>query len=171
LKKLYYIRHGQSVWNVQGRMAGVSETPLTDHGRAQAKKAGQHAKAKGMHFDLIVSSPLSRAFETAQLVAKEVGYPVDKIIKNDLLIEQDFGVGEGADWMPREKRNWKGMESNDHVKVRAQQALDWLESLQADSVLVVSHSAFGRAMRSIVREEFPMHLSLGLPNAEIQEWL
>lgn len=171
MKHLYYIRHGESHWNVQKRMAGVSETPLTENGRQQAQKAGLHAKQKGLQFDLIVSSPLSRALETAQIVAAAVGYPKDKIIQSALLLEQDFGAGEGSPWVNRHERAWKDMEDHEAVLARARKALDWIETFPAERVLVVGHSAFGRGLRSIVREEFPMMQSPGLPNAEIQEWL
>src|SRR5581483_5723923 len=75
MKKLYFIRHGESVSNVERWHAGRIDTPLTERGRQQAREAGKKAKAQKLHFDLIVSSPLSRALETARIIAKEIGYP------------------------------------------------------------------------------------------------
>lgn len=98
MKKLYFVRHGLSEMNVQGLMAGTTDTPLTDLGRKQAKKAGQ--SAKDLNINLIVSSPLSRALKTAQIIAQEIGYPKNKIILNQLLIERDHGSLEGKTWSP-----------------------------------------------------------------------
>lgn len=67
------MRHGLSVLNVRGIRAGHIETPLTDEGRQQARRAGQAAKK--YQIDTIVCSPLSRAHETAAIVAKEIGIP------------------------------------------------------------------------------------------------
>src|SRR5690606_14158884 len=89
MRKLYFIRHGLSELNAQGLYAGHTETPLTEEGRLQAKQAGQGAT--GLGIDLIVSSPLERALETAQIVAHEIGYPEESIITDDRLIERHFG--------------------------------------------------------------------------------
>src|SRR5690606_2527197 len=71
MKKLYFIRHGLSVMNRQGVFSGSIDTPLTDEGRKQAKRAGKLARDFGI--DYIVSSPLARALETAQIIAGEIG--------------------------------------------------------------------------------------------------
>jgi broad specificity phosphatase PhoE len=172
VKKLYFIRHGQSEFNVRGLFAGRTETPLTEDGRAQAKRTGKVAKTKGLQVDLIISSPLSRALETAQIVAREINYPLNKIVISEQMIERDFGEGEGTPWIadPR-KRNFKGMETDDELVVRARKALDWIEELPADSIVVVSHGSIGRALRSLVKEDFPMSHPHKLSNAELYEWL
>ena len=66
MKKLYFIRHGLSEGNVQEIWSGSTDTPLHTEGRAQAKAAGQ--KAKKLKIDLVVSSPMSRAKETAEII-------------------------------------------------------------------------------------------------------
>lgn len=170
MKKLYFIRHGLSELNVQGKFAGTTETPLTDEGRRQAKAAGQLARQHDI--DLIVASPLSRALETAQIIAKEISYPADKILTNKLLIERDFGELEGKPWAPDLNLDgFSDIETDDTLTERAHLALKWLNSFQADNILVVSHGAFGRALRSILRTEYPMTRRAPLKNAELHQWL
>lgn len=170
MRKLYFIRHGLSELNVQGKFAGHTETPLTDEGRHQAKNAGELAKHYAI--DLIVSSPLSRALETAQIIAKEIGYPQDKIMVHKLLIERAFGVLEGQPWAP--DLNLDGisdLETDDTLISRAHLALHWLESLPANNILVVSHGGFGRALRSAIRAETTLDLHDRLQNAQIHQWI
>lgn len=170
MQKLYYIRHGLSELNVQGRFAGRTETPLTKEGRAQAKKAGQ--LAKDYKIDLIVCSPMSRTLETAQIIAGEINYPSSKIIESDLLIERNFGSMEGQPWSPDlDLDGIVDLETDDVLIERARLALKWLESLEADNILVVSHGGFGRALRSVIRSEFPLDYSLRLQNAELHQWI
>ena len=69
--KRAFLRHGQTEWNREGRMQGTSDIPLNDTGRAQAREAAEHLGHGD--WDEIVSSPLVRARETAEIVAAELG--------------------------------------------------------------------------------------------------
>lgn len=172
MKKLFYVRHGKTELNAAGLIAGVTETPLTEEGREQAREAGRDAKGLGV--DLIVCSPMGRTRETAELIAKQIGLPEDKIIANDLLIERNFGELEAKPYIPKETRGplaSYGAEVDEELVKRARKALDWIESLDADTILVVGHAGFGRALRSLVQEDFPMSHPHRLANAEIHQWL
>ena len=156
--------------NVGGRWSGTTETELTDEGRAQAKIAGE--SAKNLQIDYIACSPLTRAKETAKIIAKEIGYPVNKIHINPMLIERHFGELEGKTWDP--DLNIDGIadiETPETILKRAQFALEWLHSIEAEHILVVSHGSFGRALRSLILEEFPFHGPDRLKNAEVQRWI
>lgn len=169
MKRIYFCRHGLSELNVKGHFAGSTDTPLVAEGRKQARKAGK--KAKELDIDLIVASPLSRAHETAQIIAKELDYPIDQIHTSDLLTERHFGELENKPWSP--DLNLDGIadiETVDSLLERAHLALQWIESLPGDTVLVVSHGSFGRALRSVLLIEHPFHDSEKLPNAEIILW-
>ncbi len=169
VKKLYFVRHGLTEMNVAGLFAGHTETPLTDEGRAQAKAAGTAAKQLGI--DTIVSSPLNRAVETAQIMATEIGYPIERIHTNSVLIERYFGAQEGKPWAP--DFNLDGIsdaEHDDTLVARAKVALEWLKTFEGQTILVVSHGGFGRAMRSILRPDYPMTSYVQLKNAEIYDW-
>ena len=69
------IRHGQTNWNVEGRMQGREEVPLNENGIAQAKEAALGMKAAcdaiGLRFNKIISSPLERAVDTAKIISDE----------------------------------------------------------------------------------------------------
>ena len=166
MKHLYFCRHGQSVLNQQGRLAGSTETPLTDDGRLQARLAGQSATDFGI--DYIVCSPQSRALETAQIIARELGYPETKLDINSLVIERHFGAMEGHAWHP--DLNLDGIidaETVDSVIERARMTLKHLETVDADTVLIVSHGSFGRALRHIIHPEIPFARVNRFENAQI----
>lgn len=166
MKRLYFIRHGLSEMNLQGVFAGLTNTPLTDEGRTQAKAAGK--KAKALSIDHIVCSPLDRAHETARIIAKEIGYPQNDIELNSLLIERDFGSLEGQPWsLDVNVDGFTDVETSGSLLSRARLALDFLESLEYDNILVVSHGALGRAIRHHVLSEFPFSHPHRIPNAEI----
>ncbi len=95
LKKtnIYIVRHGQTDWNVQKKMQGRSDIPLNAHGEQQAQQTGLGLKAQGIQFDRVYSSPLCRAFKTAQLIS---GFKEEQIIKEPRIIEFAFGKAEGA---------------------------------------------------------------------------
>jgi len=169
MKHLYVIRHGQSVANVAGVLSGHTDHALTDEGRAQARRAGEQAKELGI--DYIVSSPLARAYETAKIIAREIGYPTDGIEVNPLLIKRNFGTLEGTPYTPDyDADGIEGAEREHELRARAEQLYDYLRTIDADNVLLVSHGSTARMIRSVVvphvpfRSDAPGH---HFPNAEI----
>lgn len=81
MKTLFLIRHAHS-----GRKSGVSDDAkrsLSDRGRAEAAEMGRRLKTKGVNFDAFYSSVAKRAYETAEIVAKETGFPVENIIRDE----------------------------------------------------------------------------------------
>ena len=75
MHKLYFTRHGETVWNVENKICGMTDSPLTERGRAQARALGQKVKAGGYAIDEILYSPLSRAADTAMAIAEATGLP------------------------------------------------------------------------------------------------
>jgi len=97
--EVYIIRHGKTDWNKECRFQGAKDIPLNEEGRQAARKLGE--RLKDIHFDDIFSSPLSRAYETAQIVLGSLS-PSKGPRKNDLLTEISFGEMEGVpfdEWM------------------------------------------------------------------------
>jgi len=90
--KLFLIRHGQTVFNAEHKIAGQIETELTELGKEQAQNFAKELKNKGIVFDAILCSPLKRAKDTAEFIAKEIKTPI--IYEADL---QEFynGIFEG----------------------------------------------------------------------------
>lgn len=154
MKHLYYLRHGESVANVEGVWSGGdNDSPLTEHGREQAKKAGQDAVAAGLLFDIIYASPMQRARDTAESIANATGYPLDKIIFIDELKERFFGElehtnhGEAvADYYIHESGidHYKGVEKLQDFYDRTSGALDTICARPEDTILIVCHGAVGR---------------------------
>jgi broad specificity phosphatase PhoE len=93
------LRHGESVGNAESRWQGQADYPLTDTGRAQARALAQRWKAEEMKFDLIITSPLLRAKETAEIIGKALNAQVEV---DDLWLERDNG--EFAGLTPSEAR-------------------------------------------------------------------
>lgn len=167
MKHVYYCRHGLSVMNAQGLLAGSTDTPLADKGREQARKAGEAAaKVKP---DVIIASPLLRAYETAQIIAEACHIPPEKIIVSPLVVERDFGNLEGTPWVPgRNFDNEPSVEPYEHIMERARKAKALIDALPDKKVLLVSHGAFIRAIRSLYQPELPYaNATANMPNAEI----
>ncbi len=90
---LFLLRHGRSLGNENGFLQGQQDIPLTDEGRSQAQLLAERWIEDDIHFDLILTSPLSRAAETAEIIAAKLGSPVE----NDaLLMERNVGSLSGA---------------------------------------------------------------------------
>jgi broad specificity phosphatase PhoE len=89
---LVFLRHGESLGNAQSRWQGQSDYPLTEQGRAQAHALAERWKAENVHFDLVLSSPLVRAKETAQIIAAALQA---KIELDPIWMERAIGEMEG----------------------------------------------------------------------------
>lgn len=90
--KLYVARHGETQWNLEGKVCGRTDLPLTEKGLRQAQALAE--KMGECKIDLIISSPLLRARQTAAATAEKWGIPM---LVDDRLTEQNFGIYEGAD--------------------------------------------------------------------------
>lgn len=89
--KLFVARHGETEWNAQDKVCGLTDLSLTETGREQARKLAQ--TAQGKEIKVILASPLKRAQETAGIVGEALGLPVET---EPLLIEQNYGIYEGV---------------------------------------------------------------------------
>lgn len=89
--KLYMVRHGETDWNKERRIQGQVDIPLNEFGRHLAKETGKGLS--DISFDLCISSPLSRAVETAELILGGRDVPVEK---DSRIVEMAFGVWEGG---------------------------------------------------------------------------
>lgn len=90
MQKIYLVRHGQSEWNYQKKVQGQQDILLTDLGRIQAKKIG--SRLKNEEIDLIYSSDLKRAYETAIIIGNELDKKVNRL---ECFREIAFGKWEG----------------------------------------------------------------------------
>ena len=87
---IFLIRHGQTDWNLNKKVQGFTDIPLNDFGRLQAEEIRE--KLKDIDFDLVVSSPLQRAYETAKIICENRNL---EILKDERIKERDFRLNEG----------------------------------------------------------------------------
>ena len=93
MTKIYLARHGQDLDNAAGILNGRRDQPLSPLGAEQAHQLSAKILGSGIRFDKIYSSPLQRAFETAQIISMALG--MNHPEKMELLIERDFGSMSG----------------------------------------------------------------------------
>jgi uncharacterized phosphatase len=145
------LRHGQTDWNINFLLQGVTDIPMNETGLAQVRLAAQAIRAKD--WDIVLTSPLSRARQTAEIIAAHVGF--DQIVENELLIERSFGEAEGLSheqWRAKYSNldEIPGGESRTQLAARSQLLLDLVASeFKGKRVLAVSHGALIRGLLSI----------------------
>ena len=170
MKHLYFVRHGESVMNKEGFFSGVTDTPLTETGQEQARQAG--LSLQDTKIDCIVASPITRAYDTAVIIAKEIGYDPAKIITCDDLVERDFGPMEGEVYTTKINLDAiDGVEHSSELVERVAKGLKFIEGLEAETVLVVSHGAVGRALRVLLQDDVRYHQTERFKNAQVAKLL
>ncbi len=166
MKHLYFMRHGLSVMNQQGIFSSSSDTSLAEEGIMQCHEAAK--TFKGIRIDAIITSPLKRAYDSARIIAEDIGFPVDKIIVSDYLVERDFGPLEGTQYTRKHNLDQiDGVEHSTSVIVRAEAAMQLINQLDADTVFVVGHGSIGRALRHITNPDLDYSKATGFNNAEV----
>ena len=88
--KIYFVRHGETIWNKEKRIQGQSDIPLNEYGKELAEITAD--AIKDIPFDIVYSSPLIRAKETAEILVKKRNL---EIHEDNRLLEMSFGEGEG----------------------------------------------------------------------------
>ena len=170
MKKLYLLRHGQTEFNVKKLVQGRCDSPLTDLGRKQAGMAAAWLKSHD-----VVSSPLGRAMDTAQLVATELLGPDAAVEPCEGIIERCYGTFEEGPhdalptdvWDPGEDLVPFGGEGSRALQERMVGTLTNLMGAEGiETLLAVSH---GSASRQFIRAAAPegFELPTKLPNCAI----
>lgn len=170
---VHITRHGQTKWNLEGKTQGQQNIPLNETGEQQAQELG--GVFQGILIDRIVSSDLSRAYKTAQIIGEHIGLPVEI---HSGLREQAFGQFEGKSWHEYEQHFYEAtkhlssdeernrhklhesMESDEEVAQRVLQTLEELvEQTATKNILAVSHGfvmlGLLRHFRFGTRDELP----------------
>ena len=154
---LVLVRHGQTDWNRTRRIQGASDIPLNDVGRRQARDAAATLADGG--WAAVYTSPLSRAAETASIVAAGLGLPEPVVVPG--LAERGYGLAEGltGDEVRERFRGAPvpGRESVQSVLARALEELDGLaERHPDDGIVVVTHGGvIGALIRWLTDEQLP----------------
>lgn len=160
--RIYAARHGETRWNVENKVCGRTDLPLTEAGQQQALALAE--KVGKLNIDLIVCSPMLRARQTAAASAEKWGIPVTV---DDRLIEQDYGIYEGVsrfdEGFLHNKRQfafrYPGGESMMDVAHRVYDLLEEIRDTHAGkNVLLVCHGGVCRLIRTyfedMTNEEF-----------------
>ena len=159
LVRVALVRHGETDWNVDGRLQGSSDIPLNDIGRRQAREAGTVLTAEP--WDVLLSSPLSRAAETADIIGHVVG--LERSGDDADLVERRFGHAEGMTgyeaWAHWPDGAYPGAESYHDLAVRGRRGLDRIASVHpGEKVVAVAHGGVIRAI---------LHTVMGRPAPRI----
>jgi uncharacterized phosphatase len=152
MTELYLVRHGETDWNRERRIQGLTDIPLNDTGREQARRTG--ALLARREWEAVYSSPLSRAAETAAIIADALGLPAPRPL--DAVVERNYGEAEGLDFAGLEARfpgEVPGRESREAVAARVVPALiELAERHPGERLVIVSH---GGAIRAALSEVDP----------------
>lgn len=149
---LYVARHGQTQWNLENKVCGRTDLPLTEEGWKQAWLLAE--RTKDLQIDVIISSPMLRARQTAEPAAELHGL---EILVDDRLIEQDYGIYEGVSRFDEgflsNKRHfayrYPGGESMMDVAHRIYSLLDELrQKYVGKNILLVCHGGVCRCVRT-----------------------
>ena len=172
------VRHGETDWNVQGRLQGQTDIPLNDSGKIQARKCGEFLSND--HWDVIISSPLKRAKETADIIGEFVDSPI--IIKEEF-IEKYFGDAEGLSADEREAafidKNYPNQENQENLRERLLKGLqDIVTEYPEKKVIVVAHGAVIHMILRMMSNENIVSKQTRLSNAclstikyELHSWI
>ena len=95
MKRLVLLRHGQSRWNLENSFTGWADVDLSDHGKLEARKAGQWLKAEGYSFDVAYTSVLKRAIRTLWIVMDEMNLMYIPVYPSWRLNERHYGALQG----------------------------------------------------------------------------
>lgn len=148
--RLIAVRHGETLWNKEGRQQGHLDSPLTDLGKAQAQALAQGLK--GQPIDLVVSSDLGRARQTADIItsALDQKYITDpRLRERNLGCFQTFTMEEVRDKFPEEYRKFRGFDPDfpipggESLRQRYERTVGWAEHQATQTpeatVLAVCH--------------------------------
>ena len=177
MSKLYFVRHGESEWNVADKICGRTDIPLTKRGHEQAEETGKKIVAEGIKADEILYSPLLRAADTAKHISGMTGIPAHM---EPRLIEQNFGIWEGtsprnsAEFLEAKKDFLNRYGNGESMFELAQRIYNLLDELRQDenkTYLLVAHNGIARVVESyfhdMTNEDYA---AAGIKNCEMVEY-
>lgn len=174
MKKILVIRHGQTNWNLENRIQGRTDTNLNPKGIEQAYGVSQNLKDKKI--DLIISSPLKRTRQTAEIINRNRNIPM---MIDNRLIEISYGELEGKLTNEIKKRGdfgntidgktYKKAETSEDFIKRVFNFLEDLKEFKEDNILLVTHNEVCKAI-AIYFNSLPLDNNmnnLGMENCEV----
>ena len=172
---IYFVRHGQTIWNVENKICGSTDIALTDLGHQQAIAVGNLILERQYAIDAILYSPLMRAADTAKHIADITGLPA---MEEPRLREQNFGKYEstprdGAAFRQAKMQFADRYEGGESMLQLAQRIYNLLDELmqQEKTYLLVAHNGIARVVRSYFQDMTnEQYAAYGINNCEILEF-
>ena len=161
MTEICLVRHGQTDWNFQEIIQGREDIPLNEVGKKQASQSAAALQAEA--WDIIISSPLIRAQETAKEIAGATG--LQSILLDERFVERNFGEASGKPVATvREliaEGKVEGMEQDDEIVTRCFAAIkDVAETHSGKRIIIVAHS---HAIKAILHAIAPEDISFKTP--------
>jgi probable phosphoglycerate mutase len=166
---IYFIRHGETDWNREQRIQGLTDVPLNGQGHLQAEAVARALKdyLRGDKIDRFIVSPLTRARQSMDYVARQFDLPPSLIDIDPVMTELGFGVWEGrtvselhADpecpKTPLERFHWRPRGGESYVDGLAR-IRQWIGRFSGPTV-IVAHGAIGRCLIGLVADLSPEQL-------------
>ncbi len=157
---LYVVRHGQTDWNVEKKMQGSADIPLNEKGIEQAYETKNNLKGKKI--DIIISSPLIRARQTADIINEDLNLP---IIYDKYLKERNYGEFEGVNKLSFDYNSFWSYEKNikyekaENIQDFFNRINEFVEDLKSnyndESILIVCHAGVMKALECILNGMMP----------------
>ena len=141
---LYILRHGQTNYNFEGRFQGRVDTVLNDVGIKQVEETA--VELRKINFDVVISSPLTRAIQTAEKVTSQ------EIQTDERIIERSFGLLEGKHSVPDYEENYEKyeIEPMESLIKRVNEFINEIKEkyCEKQNVLVVAHEAVAQVVEA-----------------------
>ncbi|GAA0436091.1 histidine phosphatase family protein [Lentibacillus halophilus] len=165
MTKVGFVRHGTTLWNKEGRAQGSSDVPLDAQGRQEAEKVAERLCTD--HWDVIYTSDLSRANDTAEAIARAMG-GMD-LHRDKRLRERDCGQIEGMNEAERTATwgyNWRSLDlGQETAESMVERGMSFLNEVSAthegDHILIVSHGTFIKQLLTHLSPEIDAQTLLG----------
>lgn len=174
---VYFTRHGQTIWNVEGKICGATDIALTDLGHKQAIALGKQIANDALAIDEILYSPLMRAADTAKHISEETGIPARVEMR---LKEQNFGKYEstprhGAEFKEAKTHFIYDFAGGETMLQLCQRIYNLLDDIKKESeektYLLVAHNGIARVVNSYFHNmENQEFADFGMKNCELKKY-
>ena len=173
---IYFVRHGETVWNAENKICGATDSPLTELDHRQAVETAGKIMEMGIKADMILYSPLSRARDTAMHISEVTGIQARE---EKRLFEQNFGKYEstprnGKEFHEAKKQFLYRYDGGESMFQLAQRVYNLLDELKADGrdYILVAHNGIAMVVNSyfyeMTNEEYA---AFGIRNCEVREYV
>ncbi len=159
--RIILLRHGETLWNTEQRFQGHRDSSLTQRGIEQAKNSGFTLQRTMGKTTRLVCSPLGRCRQTVAEIARVIEFDADQIEYDERVKERSFGQWEGhtlSDVKTNDAQSYRLTQENrwdvpppdgESYAMVAKRLSSWLNDIQGQSVVLVSHGCAGRILRGI----------------------